>query len=391
MDVVGFLQDKEARRTTDDSKQWASVPVIVPPVNPVEIGRYKATTQPTATDFLERPGGGSDDRSSYSGSHSGSPCGSPLLSSLKSSDSRMKRVGSPADSSGRSGAIVHFVDTVSDNNESKKADTHDGDNVAVEQIESECDIERRENMDEGNTTSKGEGNTVSKERRFSEKKPPSSRSACAARCKQRLMIDTYGRLYVPGWRKNNASEQRVFDAIDRAFSRSTPFGRESSRSSRHSCEKGESAKRNETTEVLKPRWRLQRSQSSCGHRHQVKDTKIPHRTPSLNTLSPIGRRAGHLSSDDRPCPDGAGSQRQAPYGSASSGFVNKDKLQRRISVCSRIPRPNRSGARQQNLIKPAAGGIVGEQLANQRWSNFIAIDKWDEYVSDMFNVYSCVF
>ena len=174
-----------------------------------------------------------------------------------------------------------------------------------------------------------------------------------SRLKQRLKVDSFGRLYVPGWRKNSATERRVFDAIDRAFSSLTTFGRVYSMTRPCRCSNTrssmtvEAATQSET--LLRPSsMRRQRSCPPCGRTRRDSQMGTPHRTPSLDVMS-LGRgQAEHSTDGDKLCQD---SDRSCSNDTVSSG---QSKLQRQNGLRMFSHSASRQSTCSQTGVKQAS-------------------------------------
>jgi len=386
-----FLQEKEARRSLEESKQRAKVLTENPQVNQMEITRVNGTRP----QVQERPTISTSEHSCHSGSragsccdshcdsHSGTHCGGLLVSSLRNNDGRATRGGGRSDPSCRSGTVVRFVDTVS---EPGVRDVDSCDACSSSAVEEVCLPVNK--ICNGDMTGNEIGYDLAGQ---GELFPASPARTSRSRLKQRLKVDSFGRLYVPGWRKNSATERRVFDAIDRAFSSLTTFGRVYSMTRPCGCSNTrssmtvEAATQSET--LLQPSsMRRQRSCPPCGRTRRDSQMGTPHRTPSLDIMS-LGRgQAEHSTDGDKLCQD---SDRSCSNDTVSSG---QSKLQRRGSACSRIPRLDKAPARKQESRKPADVKNKNRKSVPSisNLGKLVTIDKWDDFVNDMFNLHSCV-
>ena len=386
-----LLQEKEARRTLEESKQRAKLHTETPQVNQTEIIRDNGTRP----QVQERPTISASEHSCHScsragsccdshcDSHFGTTCGGLLVSSLRNNDGRATRGGGKSDPSCRSSTIVRFVDPASEPGV-RDADSCDAGSSSV--VEEVClPVTKICNGDvTGNEIgydTAGQGYLM----------PASPGRTSRSRLKQRLKVDSFGRLYVPGWRKNSATERRVFDAIDRAFNTLTTFGRVYSMARPCRCSNMrpsvtvEAATQSETF-VPPDCMRRQRSCPPCGRTRRDSQMGRPHRTLSLDTMS-LGRgQAEHSADGDKLCQD---SERSCPDDAVSSG---KSKLQRRGSACSRIPRLDKTPARKQESRKPSDVNNKNRKSVPSipHLGKLVTIEKWDDFVNDMFNLHSCV-
>ena len=325
---------------------------------------------------------------------------SMLVPSLKSSDSSVRRaVRRTWSTGGRSGTVVRFEEPIL-RSESWEVVSHEEDIATVEST----DMDDSSESDEEAESSDGEEDTTSIERENTGGLSHSSSSRLGV-VKHPSVVGNAERSCMTIPRKNSASEQRLFDVIDRAFNSALGWAplvalpSDNPDACPNSSEKDNhdnSPTLNDTTEVRVTRLKRQCSCPFSDRRRQEEDTRILHHTSSLGELRPSAQLEGESSGGGRSCLDGGASRPRNPDHVAASGSWNKYKLFQRVSISSRIPRLEKSVIREHNRhIMPKSGCPSDitkdcQELLDQNRRQTATADKWDEFVGDMLSVHPCV-
>ena len=326
-----------------------------------------------------------------------------LVPSLKSSDSSLRSaVRRTLPSGGRSGTVVRFEEPVL-GSESWEMVSHEEDIATVEST----DMDDSSGSDEEAESSDGEEDTTSIQRRNADMLYYSSSSRLGA-VNHPAVVDSGERSCMAIQRKNSASEQRLFDVIDRAFNSALGWAPLATLPSDNpdacpnlSEENHENAPTlNDTTEVRVTPLKLQCICPVSDRRRQEEDAMVLHHTSSLGELRPSAQLEGDSTEAGRSCLDGGASRPRNPDHVAASGSWNKYKLFRRVSISSRIPRLGKSATREHK--SGCSSGIANEceklrdipiecdQLPYRSLRQIATADKWDEFVGDMLGVHPCV-
>ena len=324
---------------------------------------------------------------------------SMLVPSLKSSDSSVRRaVRRTWSSGGRSGTVVRFEEPIL-RSESWEVVSHEEDIATVEST----DMDDSSESDEEAESSDGEEDTTSIERENTGGLSHSSLSLLGA-VKPGSVVNTGERSYMTVRRKNSASEQRLFDVIDRAFNSALGWAplvalpsdnpEVCPNSSEENHEKPPTL--GDTTGMRVAPLKIQCSCPLSDRRRQEEDTRILHHTSSLGELRPSAQLEGESSGGGRSCLDGGTSRPRNPDHVAASGSWNKYKLFQRVSISSRIPQLEKSVMREHNRhIVPKSGCPSDitkdcQELRDQNRGQTATADKWDDFIGDMLSVHPCV-